>query len=158
MVKIMSRLEGAVSMRTFIMRSVPQKNTSIELVVRSLLHACGLRFRLHRRDLPGTPDITLPKYQTVIFVHGCFWHRHPGCRYASTPKTHQNYWLPKFAANIERDVRKEAQLRELGWRVLVVWECETKNIKALEKRLRLEFGLPEPAVQLGEPSQGDAGC
>lgn len=140
------------------MRSVGRVNTKPEIKVRSALHSLGLRFRLHRKDLPGSPDIVLPKYRIVIFVHGCFWHRHPGCRYASTPKTHQGYWLPKFAANIERDARKEAQLQELGWRILVVWECETKNIEALEKRLRLEFGLPELAAQLCEPPQGDAEC
>lgn len=144
--------------RSRIMRSVPRANTKPELLIRKLLHGFGLRFRLHRADLPGSPDIVLPRYRAVIFVHGCFWHRHPGCRYSTTPKTRQDYWLPKFANNVERDARKEAQLRELGWRVLVVWECETKNIEALERRLRLEFDLPEPAVQRREPPRGDAEC
>lgn len=138
------------------MRSVPRANTKPELLIRKLLHGFGLRFRLHRADLPGSPDIVLPRYRAVIFVHGCFWHRHPGCRYSTTPRTRQDYWLPKFANNVERDARKEAQLRELGWRVLVVWECETKNIQALEKRLRLEFDLPAPAVQRCEPLRDDA--
>lgn len=128
------------------MRAVKRANTAPEIKVRQVLHALGLRFRLHCRDLPGSPDVVLPRFRTVIFVHGCFWHRHPDCRYATTPKTRQEYWLPKFDANVERDARKEAQVRELGWRVLVIWECETKSVKALEARLRLEFDLP-----LGEP-------
>lgn len=132
--------------RSDIMRAVKRAHTRPEIVVRQALHALGLRFRLHRRDLPGSPDIVLPKFRTVVFVHGCFWHRHSDCRYATTPKSRQEYWLPKFEANVERDARKEAQLRELGWRVLVMWECETKSLEALEARLRLEFDLP-----LGEP-------
>lgn len=128
--------------RSDIMRAVKRAHTRPEVVVRQALHALGLRFRLHRRDLPGSPDIVLPKFRTVVFVHGCFWHRHPDCRYATTPKSRQEYWLPKFEANVERDARKEAQLRELGWRVLVMWECETKSLEALEARLRLEFDLP----------------
>lgn len=128
--------------RSDIMRAVKRAHTAPEIVVRQALHALGLRFRLHRRDLPGSPDIVLPKFRTVVFVHGCFWHRHPICRYATTPKSRQEYWLPKFEANLERDARKEAQLRELGWRVLVVWECETKSLEALVARLRLEFDLP----------------
>lgn len=103
------------------MRLVPTKDTKPEIIVRSLLHGMGLRFRLHRKNLPGSPDIVLAKHRTVIFVHGCFWHRHPDCRYASTPKTRQDFWLPKFEANVQRDAKKEAQLRELGWRVLMVW-------------------------------------
>lgn len=125
-----------------IMRAVRRAHTKPEVLVRKTMHALGLRFRLHVRSLPGSPDVVLAKHRTAVFVHGCFWHRHPGCRYATTPKTRQDFWVPKFEANVERDARKEAQLRELGWRVLVVWECETKNIEALERRLRLEFGLP----------------
>lgn len=132
--------------RSDIMRAVKRAHTKPEMIVRRALHALGLRFRLHRRDLPGSPDIVLPRLRTVVFVHGCFWHRHPGCRYATTPKSRQEYWLPKFEANVERDARKEAQLRELGWRVAVIWECETKSLEALEARLRLEFDL-----LLGEP-------
>ncbi|WP_090734422.1 very short patch repair endonuclease [Azotobacter beijerinckii] len=133
--------------RSDIMRAVKRAHTGPEVAVRKLLHSLGLRFRLHRKALPGSPDIVLPKHRTVIFVHGCFWHRHPGCRYASTPKTRQDYWLPKFAANVERDARKSSQLKELGWRVLVVWECETRNDKGtLEARLRREFGLPDSAA------------
>ena len=127
--------------RSDIMRAVRRAHTAPEIIVRQELHALGLRFRLHRRDLPGSPDIVLPRLRTVIFVHGCFWHRHSDCRYATTPKTRQEYWLPKFAANIERDARKEAQLQALGWRVLLVWECETKRREELTLRLRREFGL-----------------
>lgn len=129
--------------RSDIMRAVKRAHTAPEIIVRQTLHALGLRFRLQRRDLPGSPDIVLPRFRTAIFVHGCFWHRHPYCRYATTPKTRQEYWLPKFMANVERDARKEAQLRELGWRVLIVWECETRDRGELMTRLRHEFGLPD---------------
>lgn len=129
--------------RSDIMRAVKRANTAPEIIVRQVLHALGLRFRLHRRDLPGSPDVVLPRFRTVIFVHGCFWHRHPDCRYTTTPKTRQEYWLPKFAANIERDLRKEAQLQALGWRVLLVWECETKQREELTLRLRRELKLSE---------------
>lgn len=123
------------------MRLVKREHTGPELVVRRLLHRNGLRFRLHAKTLPGSPDIVLPKRATVIFVHGCFWHRHPRCRYASTPKTRQEFWSAKFAANVERDTRKADQLSELGWRVIVVWECETKDVASLEVRLKSELDL-----------------
>ncbi|MHA6193867.1 very short patch repair endonuclease [Pseudomonas wadenswilerensis] len=126
-------------LRSKIMRSVSRKNTKPEIIVRSLLHSLGFRFRLHQKSLPGSPDIVLAKYKTAIFVHGCFWHRHPGCRYASTPKTRQEFWLPKFEANVTRDAKKEAQLIELGWRVLVIWECETRLLTQLEDRLKQEL-------------------
>lgn len=126
-------------LRSKIMRSVPRENTKPEILVRSLLHLLGFRFRLHQKSLPGSPDIVLAKHHTVIFVQGCFWHRHPDCRYASTPKTRQEFWLPKFDANVKRDAKTEAQLCELGWRVLVVWECETRSISQLEERLKREF-------------------
>lgn len=142
--------------RSEIMRAVKRTHTKPELIVRKFLHSLGLRFRLHRKNLPGSPDIVLPKHCTAIFVHGCFWHRHSGCRYASTPKTRQDYWLPKFDANVERDAHKEAQLRELGWRVLVIWECETRNLEALEQRLRQEFGLPAPESDEPHPPGEDA--
>lgn len=121
------------------MKSVRHKDTKPELVVRRVLHALGLRFRVQRKDLPGTPDIVLPKHRTVIFVHGCFWHRHAGCRLSTTPQTRQEYWLPKFEANIERDTRKRLELEAIGWRVLVVWECETRDPGALSARLSQYF-------------------
>ena len=96
------------------MQSVKRANTAPEIIVSQVMHALWLRFRLHRRDLPGSPYVVLPRFRTVIFEHGCFWYRYPDCRYTTTPKTRQEYWLPKFAANIERDLRKEAQLQALG--------------------------------------------
>ena len=123
------------------MRSVKRAHTKPEILVRRSLHKLGFRFRLHRRQLPGTPDIVLPRYRTVIFVHGCFWHRHQGCRYATTPKTNQDYWLPKFQANLERDARNVEALQELGWRVIVVWGCETRSVDLLEQHLKQEFML-----------------
>ncbi|BFN06392.1 DNA mismatch endonuclease Vsr [Pseudomonas aeruginosa] len=132
--------------RSDIMRAVKRAHTAPEIIVRQMLHALGLRFRLQRRDLPGSPDIVMPRFHTAIFVHGCFWHRHPGCRYATTPKTRQEYWLPKFKANVERDARKESQLRELGWKVLIIWECETRDHGELMTRLSHEFGLPDPVA------------
>ncbi|WP_121495730.1 very short patch repair endonuclease [Pseudomonas aeruginosa] len=122
--------------RSLMMGKIKGQNTKPELVVRSLCHAMGLRFRLHRKDLPGTPDLVFPKYQLCLFVHGCFWHRHPGCKYAYTPKTKLDFWLPKLQRNMERDKEKEDALRELGWQVEVVWECETKRPELLRLRLK----------------------
>jgi DNA mismatch endonuclease (patch repair protein) len=117
------------------MARIGPRDTKPEMIVRRLIHALGYRFRLHRRDLPGTPDLTLPRLHKVIFVHGCFWHRHTGCKMASTPKTRIEFWQDKFRRNVERDARKEAELRALGWDVLTVWECETKSAKALAIQL-----------------------
>lgn len=128
--------------RSEIMRAVRRENTGPELVVRKAAHRLGLRFRLHRKDLPGTPDLVFPKHRTCVFVHGCFWHRHPGCKKASTPKTRRDYWLPKFDRNVERDREKEDALRRLGWRVVTIWECETRDPEELERRLREAFSLP----------------
>lgn len=121
------------------MRSVKRANTSPEIVVRKLAHALGARFRLQTRELPGTPDLLFPRRRLALFVHGCFWHRHPNCRFATMPKTNVAFWAQKYQANIERDSRKEAQLRALGWRVVVIWECETRDICALRERLILEL-------------------
>lgn len=125
--------------RSWNMSRIRGKDTKPELVVRSMLHRMGLRFRLHRKDLPGKPDIVLPKYRTVIFVHGCFWHRHRSCRFAYTPKTRQEFWQQKFVGTVERDKKKAKQLRRLGWRVLTVWECETRSPDKLEKQLKKCF-------------------
>ena len=125
--------------RSWNMSRIGGKNTKPELMVRSLLHHMGLRFRIHRKDLPGKPDIVLPKYRTVIFVHGCFWHRHRGCRYTTTPSTRVDFWQKKFDDNVERDKQKTDELRQLGWRVLIVWECETRDPEKLMKRLRKYF-------------------
>nr|WP_323873615.1 DNA mismatch endonuclease Vsr [Roseomonas mucosa] len=118
------------------MSRVAQKNTKPEMIVRSLAHGLGYRFRLHRSDLPGTPDIVFPRLRKAIFVHGCFWHRHPGCRLASTPKSRPEFWEPKFRANVERDHRKEEQLRKAGWDVETIWECETRDPGRLMERLK----------------------
>jgi len=127
------------------MRQVRSANTTPEKKVRSLLHRLGFRFRLHRQDLPGKPDIVLPKHASVVFVHGCFWHRHPGCPRATIPATHQDYWLPKFKRTVERDKRNQIELRRLGWRVAVVWECELRDLDQLAKRLTIAIaGGPVP--------------
>ena len=109
------------------MSDIKSKNTKPEIAVRKLLHSMGYRFRLHRKDLPGSPDIVLPKYKTVIFVHGCFWHRHENCKYASTPKTRQEFWEAKFRENINRDKLNQENLSSKGWKIIIVWECEIKD-------------------------------
>ncbi|MFA5683854.1 MAG: very short patch repair endonuclease [Lysobacteraceae bacterium] len=109
--------------RSRMMSGIRGKNTRPELVVRSFLHRAGLRFRLHPK-LPGKPDLILPKYHTAIFVHGCFWHRHEGCRYATTPASNAVFWEKKFTANVNRDSTVRQRLKEVGWRVLVIWSCE----------------------------------
>jgi DNA mismatch endonuclease, patch repair protein len=116
------------------MSRIRGKDTTPELKVRSALHRAGLRFRLHRSDLPGTPDIVLPRHRTVVFVHGCFWHRHNGCKYAYTPKSRAEFWHEKFERTVERDREAVKALRELGWQVLTVWECETADACGMTKR------------------------
>ena len=109
------------------MSAIKSKNTKPEIAVRKLLHSMGYRFRLHRKDLPGSPDIVLPKYKTVIFVHGCFWHRHENCKYATTPKTRKEFWEKKFRENINRDKLNQENLSSKGWKIIIVWECEIKD-------------------------------
>ena len=113
--------------RSRMMAGIGGKDTKPELTLRKGLFALGLRYRLHDRKLPGRPDIVLPRWNTVVFVHGCFWHRHPGCRYTTTPSTRTEFWLDKFEKNVARDQRNVSALRALGWRVLVVWECDIKS-------------------------------
>lgn len=120
------------------MSHIRGKDTQPELIVRSHLHRAGLRFRLHT-SLPGHPDIALPKYRTVVFVHGCFWHRH-GCRYTTTPSTNTAFWEKKFAANKLRDVRVCQQLAKMGWRVFVVWECETDERRLVKLVANIKRG------------------
>ena len=118
------------------MSRVKSTNTKPELRVRSALHAMGYRFRLHRKDLPGKPDIVLPKYRAVVFVHGCFWHQHPGCRKATIPRNNRDYWEQKLRRNFERDKKAQEELVESGWRVLTLWECEIpREEKALQENL-----------------------
>ncbi|MEM8950528.1 MAG: very short patch repair endonuclease [Pseudomonadota bacterium] len=123
------------ALRSRIMKSVPRADTKPELVVRRLCHSMGHRFRLHRRDLPGSPDLVFPRLSKIIFVHGCFWHRHPGCSKATMPKSRQQFWTQKFDNNVLRDARSEEQLWQMGWTVAIVWECETRNKAALQTRL-----------------------
>ncbi len=113
--------------RSLVMSRIKGKDTKPELLLRSLLHKRGFRFRIHDKRLPGKPDIVLPRYRTVILVHGCFWHRHPNCQYASTPKSRQKFWLNKFEKTIQRDKGQAAMLEEMGWHLIVVWECELKK-------------------------------
>ena len=120
------------------MSSIKSKNTKPEIAVRKLLHSMGYRFRLHRIDLPGSPDIVLPKYKKVIFVHGCFWHRHENCKYASTPKTRKEFWESKFKANVKRDKEIQEKIKNIGWQSVVVWECEIKNEKIKDKLLEIK--------------------
>lgn len=117
------------------MRAVRSENTKPELAVRRILHKLGYRFRLQRRDLPGRPDIVLPGRRLAIFVHGCFWHRHPDCRKATIPKTRIDFWTAKFESNAARDERVERELVATGWKVLVVWECQTKKPEDLADAL-----------------------
>ena len=117
------------------MARVKGKDTRPELLVRKTLHRLGYRFRLHPKDLPGKPDIVLPRHRTAIFVHGCFWHRHEGCRRASTPQTRSAFWQTKFEATLARDERQRADLEATGWKVVVVWECQTRDVDALRASL-----------------------
>lgn len=124
------------SRRSWLMSRVKSRNTGPEVLVRKTAHALGYRFRLHRKGLTGSPDLTFPRLRSVIFVHGCFWHRHPGCSKASTPKTREAFWSEKFARNVARDAFVRAELRRLGWRVCVIWECETKRPAQMVKKVR----------------------
>ena len=121
--------------RSWNMSRIRGRDTTPELRVRSLLHSLGYRFRLHVASLPGKPDIVLPKWKRIVLVHGCFWHRHSGCKFAYTPKSRLSFWTNKFTENVKRDLRTERQLRELGWRVVTVWECQICHPERLAKRL-----------------------
>jgi len=121
--------------RSLVMARVKGANTRPELQVRSMLHRLGYRFRLHRKDLPGKPDIVFPSRRTAIFVHGCFWHQHPGCKNAVRPASNAAYWNEKLDRNAARDLQNLQDLRDLGWRVVVVWECELKDMEGLARRL-----------------------
>lgn len=128
--------------RSWIMSRVKGLDTKPEIVGRSVIHRMGLRFRVHRRDLPGNPDIVLPRHNKVIFVHGCFWHGHTGCARSKRPTTNTRFWTKKLDANIARDERYRKTLRRTGWKVLVVWQCETRRpkdlLRTLERFLRDE--------------------
>lgn len=113
------------------MSLVRSRDTKPEMRVRKALHAAGLRYRVHDRSLPGSPDLVFPARRLVVFVHGCFWHRHPGCPAARLPKSRLDFWEPKLAGNVARDARVRAELESLGWKVIVIWECETRKKEAL---------------------------
>ncbi len=134
----------SIEKRSAVMARVKGKNTSTELKVRRLLFGMGLRFRLHRRDLPGAPDIVLPSRRLTVFVHGCFWHGHDCARGARVPKQNRDYWTAKIGRNRARDTASQAALEALGWTPLVVWECELKDLQALKRRLLT--GTARPAL------------
>lgn len=137
--------------RSRMMSGIRSKDTKPEMTVRRYLHANGFRYRLHTSTLPGSPDLVLPKYKVAIFVHGCFWHRHPSCRYATTPTSNVEHWTRKFTANTERDARKLTALEDAGWRVIVVWECELR--RAAQDRLeRLCDEIVSPSTPEGAPT------
>lgn len=125
--------------RSWNMSRIRAKDTKPELLVRSLLHRMGYRFRLNNTVLPGRPDIVLPRYRVAVFVHGCFWHRHEGCRYAYTPKSRIEFWHSKFDSNIRRDQQVSEQIKELNWGQLILWECEIKNPETLKRRINEFF-------------------
>lgn len=126
--------------RSWNMSRIKSKDTKPEIYIRKALHRLGYRFRLHRKDLPGCPDIILPKHKTVIFVHGCYWHRHENCKYAYTPNARRLFWVKKFSENVRRDKGNLEALRTMGWQVIVVWECEIKDEQKLHYRLISEIG------------------
>lgn len=134
------------SQRSRMMASIRGKDTRPELSLRLALFAAGFRYRLHVRCMPGSPDLVFAKYRAVLFVHGCFWHRHEGCRYTTTPKSNSDFWRLKFDGNVSRDARSVALLREAGWRVGIVWECALKR------------SVPEAAGAVAQWLRGDEGA
>jgi DNA mismatch endonuclease, patch repair protein len=142
-------------MRRRTMAAIRGKNTKPELAVRSLLHGLGYRFRLHKRGLPGRPDLVFPSRKKALFIHGCFWHGHTNCRLANVPKTRTEYWGPKLQANRERDRRKQRQLRELGWETVTIWECQLRKLHLVEGKLRAFLG--PPGLSLSRSAEDKAG-
>lgn len=125
--------------RSWNMSRIKARDTEPERLVRSILHRMGLRFRLHRADLPGRPDIVLVSRRTAVFVHGCFWHRHRNCRFAYNPKSRRTFWTRKFAENVKRDHKQRSHLKHIGWKSVIVWECELRNPSKLTRRLSRLF-------------------
>lgn len=126
------------------MSRIRGQHSKPELALRRALHRLGMRFRLHARDLPGKPDLVFPRYKAVVFVHGCFWHRHEGCKIATTPKSNTSFWVEKFSKNVARDTRVAATLKELGWRVFIVWECDLTLSKVEETATQLADAIRVP--------------
>ena len=131
--------------RSMWMAGIGRKDTKPELAVRRLLHKAGIRFVLNDRRLPGSPDIVMPRFQVCVFVHGCYWHRHAGCKFATTPTTNTDFWQAKFQANVTRDKKDVAALLTAGWRVLILWEC---GLRGSDLNARLDWLVPE--IKLGE--------
>ncbi len=143
--------------RSRMMAGIQGKNTKPELIVRRMLFASGYRFRLHRRDLPGAPDIVMSGRKVAVFVHGCFWHMHQGCRFARMPATRPEFWKAKLEANVARDRRAVENLRALGWRVMCVWECSTRDTEAaagLQAAMSSWIEGGEPFGEIGAPTRG----
>lgn len=130
---------GAGRDRSRIMSGIRAKDTVPELTVRRFLHSHGFRYRLHRRSLPGKPDLVLRRYKVAVLVHGCFWHRHLGCKYAATPATRREFWLQKLEGNRDRDLKNQSALLNMGWRVVIVWECALKHSQESTLRALREF-------------------
>ncbi|MGI8539108.1 MAG: very short patch repair endonuclease [Rubrobacteraceae bacterium] len=121
--------------RSKVMSRVKNKDTKPEMRVRRMIHAMGYRYRIHRRKLPGSPDLVFPERRKVIFVHGCFWHHHEDCKHGRIPKSRPEYWVPKLEKNMSRDIENQAKLREMGWDIMVIWECETEEAAGLPNRI-----------------------
>ena len=135
--------------RSRMMAHIRSRDTTPERAARRELYRLGIRYRLHDGKLPGRPDIVIRRLRTVIFIHGCFWHQHPGCRMAYTPKSNVEFWQRKLQGNVARDTRKQALLMEQGWRVIVIWECETRDREALRDQLARWLELEAPAEITG---------
>lgn len=133
------------------MSRIRSKDTSPEIALRHELHGLGLRYRLNNSRLPGKPDLVFPRYRAVVFVHGCFWHRHPGCNIATTPKSNTDFWQAKFDRNVARDRRVATELRELGWRVFTAWECDLQS----KTRTRMTAERIAREIRIEEQSSGD---
>jgi DNA mismatch endonuclease (patch repair protein) len=127
--------------RSQVMSKIKDKDTKPEKIIRTMLHNMGYRFRLHRRDMPGNPDIVLPKYKKVIFVHGCFWHGHKGCARAKRPSSNENFWSEKLAKNMERDKKNQKELIKLGWNYLIIWQCQIKKVNSEKIAQRISMYL-----------------
>lgn len=140
--------------RSRMMSGIKGKNSKPEVLVRRLLFAAGFRFRLHRRDLPGTPDIVLPGRKIAIFVHGCFWHAHRGCRYLKLPSTRPEFWKTKLQGNVDRDQKAITSLMSTGWRVLSIWECATRELleHELQEQMISWIKSEEPLGEIGSPA------
>lgn len=139
--------------RSRMMAGIKGKDTKPELVLRRAVHARGFRYRLHSKNVPGRPDLVFPKHDAIVFVHGCFWHRHERCRYTTTPTTRPEFWQAKFAANVARDAAIQGHLKETGWRVATVWECslrKTEQLAATIEILRAWLLSDDRQLEIGE--------